>query len=222
MVRTQSSTTSSRIDPSRVFALSAAVALHTVAVGLLLIPLSRHFAPQQDASRTEVRWMTPEVIPVTPKPPEAVEVVSKTTPPRSQPALPQLIEAPRLPVFATEAVIPFPSNSTEQILAPDAAPSLPAMQSPQSGAQLRYLQAPAPAYPQEALRAGAEGTVILRVLVDETGKPVDVSIEKSSGNRALDNAARAQVRRHWRFQPAMEAGTATQAIGLVPVTFSLQ
>ena len=68
---------------------------------------------------------------------------------------------------------------------------------------------------------GAQGTVTLRVLVDVDGSPLEVRVERSSGNRSLDNAARNQVLRQWKFQPATDNGRAVQAYGLVPVDFRL-
>lgn len=78
-----------------------------------------------------------------------------------------------------------------------------------------------PAYPIEALRAGVQGTVLLKVLVDASGKPVQVAIERSSGSHALDDAARRHVLAAWRFHPAMRDGHAIQAWALVPVQFNL-
>ncbi len=92
---------------------------------------------------------------------------------------------------------------------------------PLQGVQLRYLSAPAPSYPREALLAGAQGTVTLRVLVDVDGSPLEVSVEHSSGNRSLDTAARNQVLRRWKFQPATDGGRPVQAYGLIPVDFKL-
>jgi protein TonB len=40
-----------------------------------------------------------------------------------------------------------------------------------------------------AVQRGIEGTVMLRIHVDAGGKPIEVSIEKSSGSRILDEAA---------------------------------
>ncbi len=68
----------------------------------------------------------------------------------------------------------------------------------------------------------AEGTVLLQVLVDSDGRPLDVQVQSSSGNRSLDEAARKHVLKRWMFRPAMQDGRAVQAIGLVPVAFSLQ
>jgi protein TonB len=71
------------------------------------------------------------------------------------------------------------------------------------------------------LRDGVQGTVMLQVLVDVDGHPLEVQVQHSSGNRQLDNAARRQVLEHWTFRPAMKDGRAVQAIGLVPIAFNL-
>ena len=63
--------------------------------------------------------------------------------------------------------------------------------------------------------------MLLQVRVGVDGSPVDVAVARSSGVRALDQAARLQVLKHWRFQPAMRDGQAVEALGLVPVAFSL-
>ena len=89
-------------------------------------------------------------------------------------------------------------------------------------ATLEYVRATSPRYPTNELRKGVQGTVILRVLVDIDGKPVDVTIETSSGNRNLDKEARQHVLKTWRFKPAMQNGQAVQAYGLVPIAFNLQ
>lgn len=220
MVRTQQQVSSVHVEPSRVFAYSTAIALHALAAALLLIPLSQ--APVHNDTTREARWQVPETRPVTPPPPPpAVEVPVNRTPstPR-QPALPAPVESAPMPVFATEAVITAPVD-----VAPVADPT-PTIESigpaaPLEGVQLGYLRAPAPAYPRDALMANAQGTVVLRVLVGEDGTPLEVSIEQSSGNRSLDNAARTQVLRRWKFQPATDNGRPVRAYGRIPVDFKL-
>lgn len=93
---------------------------------------------------------------------------------------------------------------------------------PLTGMQLQYITAPAPIYPREALRAGLEGTVLLRVLVGPDGMPLEVSIEKSSGHRVLDATARQQMLKRGKFRPAMHQGQVVQAYGLAPIDFSVQ
>lgn len=220
MVRTQHSTSSLHFEPSRILAYSTAIALHGLALGLLLIPLSQ--VPIQREATRESRWQVAEVKPVTPPPPipkTEVPVTRAPSPPR-QPALPAPVDNAPLPIFATEAVITAPVDIAPAVdNAPPADTVGPA--APLQGVQLRYQKAPAPAYPREALLAGAEGTVILRVLVGEDGSPLEVSVERSSGNRSLDNAARSQVLRRWKFEPATDGGRPVQAYGRIPVDFKL-
>lgn len=63
----------------------------------------------------------------------------------------------------------------------------------------------APAYPAEAARTGAQGTVTLLVRVSAEGVASDVSVAGSSGTPSLDRAARNAVRR-WHFTPARVEG----------------
>jgi protein TonB len=80
---------------------------------------------------------------------------------------------------------------------------------------------PKPAYPPEALRAGWQGRVVLRVLVSEVGTVTAVSVETSSGYRVLDEAAMAAMR-SWRFTPAARSGRAVPHEGLHGVRFRLE
>jgi len=223
MVRTQHGSTSFHFEPARILAYSAAIALHLLAAALLLIPLAQ--SPIRVDQARQERWILPELKPVAPAPtppPPTDPVTEKTPPQRPTPALPAPVETAPLPIFATDAVVNLP---TTDIAAPttDPTPSEVISQpsQPLTGVQLRYLSAPPPAYPREALRAGAEGTVILRVLVGIDGVPMKVDVERSSGNRSLDTAAKTQVLRRWKFQPATDGGQAVQAYGLIPVDFTL-
>ncbi len=76
--------------------------------------------------------------------------------------------------------------------------------------------------PRIAINGRMQGTVTLRVLVDEAGKPVDVVIESSSGHAVLDKAARDQVLAKWRFQPAQANGQPVRAWARIPVSFDLR
>lgn len=71
-----------------------------------------------------------------------------------------------------------------------------------------------PAYPAEAARQRAQGTVTLLIHVSAQGRPQDVVIASSSGAASLDRAARNAVRQ-WRFTPARNQGTP------VPFDYSL-
>jgi protein TonB len=77
-----------------------------------------------------------------------------------------------------------------------------------------------PTYPPAARRAGEEGTVRLKVLVDERGRPKDVAVATSSGFARLDQAAMDAVRK-WRFVAATDGTNPISAWTQVAVTFRL-
>jgi protein TonB len=87
--------------------------------------------------------------------------------------------------------------------------------------RLEYAKAPPPPYPRDALIGGLQGTVLLQILVDVDGRPLQVDVHRSSGHRRLDDAARKFVLKHWTFRPAMRNGRPVQAVGLVPIAFDL-
>jgi protein TonB len=45
-------------------------------------------------------------------------------------------------------------------------------------------------YPEDAIRRGQEGEVLLRIRVGEGGVPQEIRVARSSGARTLDEAAR--------------------------------
>jgi protein TonB len=117
-------------------------------------------------------------------------------------------------VATTEGTQPMP-----QAVLPSATPSGADTTAPVE-ATLAYRSSPLQ-FPTQALRQHMQGTVLLRVLVDENGTPVQVEIEHGSGYALLDRSAREQVLAHWRFQPAMADGHAVRAWAKVPVNFVL-
>lgn len=75
-----------------------------------------------------------------------------------------------------------------------------------------------PAYPDEARRAGVDGTVMVQALVLRDGNVGDTRIVKSVPG--LDDAAVAAVRQ-WRFKPGMAKGQPVAVWVGVPVRFTL-
>ncbi|MEB1845075.1 TonB family protein [Xanthomonas campestris pv. campestris] len=224
MVRTQSQVSSRPlgIDTSRVLAMSTAVALHLLAGGLLLIPLSHHQVMQPPTPKE--RWLMPITVPATPPPPPLVfpvEVKFKTPSTRTPVIADPVVKQPSVTQTAVVDTAHVALEAVSDTAPTISAPADTGSNGPVDAGQLHYLSAPAPSYPVAALRAGQQGTVMLRVLVGTDGRPAEVSVQTSSGHRALDLAARSQVLRSWRFQPAMQNGQAVQAYGLVPVSFSL-
>ena len=83
-----------------------------------------------------------------------------------------------------------------------------------------YLSNPKPTYPMLSRRAGEEGRVMLRVMVEVSGTPSKVEIEKSSGFPRLDEAALDAVKR-WKFVPARRGTEAIAESVVVPLSFKL-
>jgi protein TonB len=80
---------------------------------------------------------------------------------------------------------------------------------------------PSPDYPAEALAAGKEGRVVLRVKVGADGRVQSASVQRSSGHAEFDQAALAAVRR-WQFRPATRAGVSIAKEIAVPVRFEIR
>jgi len=208
-----------RLDANRIAAGAGTVALNIALLMLLLVPLAAPPWQPQVTPEPEIRWIprdppkpvVPVVVPVT-KP----AVLSKPTPV----TVPPLRIDPQPLVDAQLGDLTLPPLPPIETAEPGGE-SLGSIDPPPSGMQLQYAAAPPPAYPREALREGLRGTVLLQVLVDTDGRPLQVDIARSSGHRTLDRTAQRHVLARWRFRPALQDGRPVQAIGLVPIEFSL-
>lgn len=210
-----------RPNSARVTGLSLAIALN-VAVLLAASVLMKPPLFLQPPSKSIVVVDIPAETPKPPIPPEVVPVVPRQqAAPTPQPVQPQvpITDARPQPVAAGPEVDPAPSQFTvpDTFGTPDPGP--PA--GPVAGVRLEYASAPPPRYTADMIREQAQGTVMLQVLVDVDGRPLEVTIQRSSGNRRLDRLAQQHVLAKWSFRPAMRDGHAVQAIGLVPIDFRL-
>lgn len=157
-------------------------------------------APVQPAP-APVALAEPAVHPVVhPKPVAKPHVAQHTAPPVQTPG-PTAISTPvAAPVVAqTPAPPPQPKTITRGV---------------------EYLREPQPEYPDSAREEGHEGTVILRVLVDEHGKPGAVDVVRSSGFGNLDESGKAAARGAL-FKPYLEDGHAVSVYVIVPLKFQL-
>lgn len=202
----------------RSFAMALAISLNLVALLIALrpLPITLPAALPDPTILRATFWHPAKPIPLPPMP--DVHVVRHVT------------HTPSIRVPTTRPVIaPVDATPTQvvttTVTSNDAKPIGPPADSDITGgnndATIAYETATPPDYPIVAIREGVQGTVLLRVLVDATGKPVEVLILKSSGSRLLDNAARKHVLAAWRFHPAQRDGRAVQAWAQVPVKFSL-
>jgi protein TonB len=211
-----------RPNPARITGISLAVALNLAVLFAMTVLMKPPLVLQKD-SGTWIVQLPEAVDPPPPPPPETVPVQRRSDPaPTQPPSPPQPATAPRSPSQPLVAT-PTPAATPDafSVPEPDPAVATPAT-GPVAGVRLEYASAPAPRYTADLVRDQAQGTVMLQVLVDTDGRPLQVSVHASSGNRRLDRLAQQHVLKHWTFRPAMRDGRAVQAIGLVPIDFKLQ
>jgi len=77
-----------------------------------------------------------------------------------------------------------------------------------------------PTYPPQAIRMQAEGTVVLDVEIDETGRVTDVQVTRGLGF-GLSEAAAAAVR-EWRYRPAEGPNGPVRSRKAVRILFTLR
>ena len=203
-------------DAKRIAGIAAALAFNAALLLLLLVPMSA--PPPIAIEDVPYRWVLPELKKPDPPPPIQVPVTRPQTPAPQTVTQPQTVTPP-----VEQVVVEQGSLQADPAMETPAATAnaIPANTGPLPGVRLEYADAPPPPYPRDALREGIQGTVLLQVLVDTDGRPLEVRIQQSSGHRQLDDAARRHVLKHWRFRPAIKDGQAVQAWGLVPIDFNL-
>ncbi|WP_458071276.1 TonB family protein [Rhodanobacter sp. BL-MT-08] len=209
-------------DTIRITALSAAMALNLAVLLIATRPVGAPAVPRlaTPAAATLIRWISP---PAAVPPPPAIELKPLPHPHRVVAQSPRKLTPLALPpvVPTTEGQRAAPPIAPPSIVPTAATPQMPATTGQPVEASLAYRSSPLQ-FPVQAMREHMHGTVLLRVLVDETGKPLDVVIERSSGYALLDHSARQQVLSSWRFQPAMVDGKVVRAWARVPVSFDLR
>lgn len=181
-----------------------------------------------------VRMVTAEVPPAeqliapppenTPPPKAELESIIQPPPPDlPPPAFP--VQAPP-PAPPKPRPLPQPKAAPPQAAPAEAVPqAAPPAQAAAprtvAAAQVSYLVPPRPVYPERARRAGETGRVMLRVMIDATGRPAQVSVDTSSGHAALDEAALSALRAA-QFRPYSEGGLPQAVWVLIPINFVLQ
>jgi protein TonB len=204
------------LSPPRIGGIATAMAMHVAAFMLLMAPMS--YVPPM--AEVEEQIIVPDyikpILPVTPPPP-LVNVFPKPelVPLVKTPTTTTKVEIPTVVVAdGGEMDIPYVETTAPEFI------DTP-FQPPSGPISLSTEYAPAPKYPPLSIRNGEEGTVLLLVKVDATGKPIDVTLKKSSGYRELDKNAMKHVLATWRFHPARHQGIAIPALALVPVNYKI-
>lgn len=216
-----------------VLCLTASLALHAMVITFFPEWIREPVSLPLPVLDVVIAAAEPEVLPAIPVlPPQPSPVIPR----RAQPTPPIAGQAvttqpERGPAETKIAVVPADMASPPQFTVP--------MESPRAAMGIRpmpvapaevvtppalnaaYLRNPPPPYPQAARRNGEEGTVMLRVLVDPEGAPVQVVLDKSSGSSLLDSAAVDAVR-SWRFVPARRGRQNVEGWVRVPIVFRLE
>ena len=203
---------------------------HALGMALVvLLHLLLFWAIQSGLSRTVIQKAqgVVDVLLLTPDKPRPPEVAP--APPRpAQPAppKPQLPVLPSPPVAVTpaaNAVTVAPSTSPSTPSPTPVAPAAPAARSEpvRTAAVVNAAQCEKPEYPSASRRMEEEGTVHLRFLVGVDGKVIQSEVEKSSGYKRLDEAARAGLAK-CQFRPAAVDGKPEQAWASMRYTWRLE
>ena len=165
-----------------------------------IAPMEVRMVPAEQAAQPDPPLDEPPPLPEVPPPPPEPEKPKPPKPVQKRPPTPQA-----------------PVETQPQ----QAAPAAPAAPKTISASQLGYLVPPNPIYPARSRKVGEEGKVMVRVLVDVTGRPAQVSMQTSSGHPELDQSALSAVRAA-QFRPYAEGGIAQAVWVLVPINFVLR
>jgi len=177
------------------------------------------FNIQQGADSTEI-----DLVSSLPAPAETVTKVETPIEKSEEPKTKEAEPVPKVPTKKPSPRVQPKSQPSAKKAHPKLTGKRPAASRSQGArisARPDYLRNPPPRYPEFARQAHQQGTVILRVVVSETGEALAVSIRSSSGFRSLDRAALEAVR-NWRFKPGTLGGVPIRSMVEVPVRFQLQ
>lgn len=171
----------------------------------------------------------PAPLPPPPKPQPPPPVAPAPPPPVAPPSAAPPAQVPTVEVAVVPSVVPTQAITAVTKSAPQpapavaAAPAAPARAAPptRTPASVSAAQCDKPDYPSASRRMEEEGTVSLRFLVGVDGKVIQSEIEKSSGFKRLDEAARAGLSK-CRFQPATVDGRPEQAWASMKYTWRLE
>jgi protein TonB len=196
-----------------------------------IAPMEVRMVPAEQAAQPDPPLDEPPPLPeVKPPPPELATVIEPPPPDLPPPVFPVEAPPPPPPPEPEKPKPPPPKPVQKRPPTPQApvdaqpqqaAPAAPAAPKTVSASQLGYVVPPNPIYPARSRKAGEQGNVMIRVLVDVTGRPAQVSLQTSSGHPELDQSALSAVRAA-QFRPYAEGGLAQAVWVLVPINFVLR
>jgi protein TonB len=196
-----------------------------------IAPMEVRMVSAEQPAQPDLPLDEPPPLPeVKPPPPELATMIEPPPPDLPPPVFPVEAPPPKPPPQPEKPKPPPPKPVQKQPATPQApveaqpqqaAPAAPAAPKTVSASQLGYLVPPNPIYPARARKAGEQGSAVVRVLVDVTGRPAQVSLQTSSGHPELDQSALSAVRAA-QFRPYAEGGLAQAVWVLVPINFVLR
>jgi VWFA-related protein/TonB family protein len=157
-------------------------------------------------------------------PTNVVNVPISTPTPEPTPAAPAPTPTPEVAATrpaARATPTPSPAPTPSEVSRPAPADETARQKGPISGGVLnsKAVSLPRPDYPSSAKSVGAQGRVVVELMVDETGKVVKA--RAISGHPLLQKAAVAAALQA-RFSPTMLSGEPVSIIGTISYTFLLQ
>ena len=202
-----------RSSSRRVAGIIATIVLHIVLIYALLHGLARKIV---------------EVV----TPPLETKIIEEIKPPQPEkpPPPPPKLETPPPPFIPPPEVnIQMPVQQAPTITAtttppppaPVAIAPTPQRQPVRTAPVVQAASCEKPEYPPASRRANETGTVLLQFLIDVNGKVIDSKVERSSGYRRLDDAARAGLEL-CKFRPATVDGQATRAWARIEYVWTLE
>ena len=203
------------LNTARILAISTTLAVHIVAFGFLMVPLS---LPERTVVVRDVTELT-IVEPEKPKPVPLPILPTKPVEPAKM--------SPAVPIDVPVSQIADAETNTEQASPMESLVSdVPAYESEPvgdvSGGEVNAsTRAQYPIdYPAAAIRAGISGTVIVLATYNAVGAVTATKIHQSSRNGNLDRAALAGVKK-WKINPRQIDGQPQGGQAFVEVQFNL-
>lgn len=216
------------------------IALVLILHGAFFVSLDLGLDVKNDPSENEVRVMAnlvapaappapPVSTPPTPQPKQEVKAKAKPEPktkPEPRPKTPDSSSTP--PVDASQAKAAEAAKATETQL-PNAAVA-PATSQGTAGTPIQtdigklvvvYQPDADPYYPSFSKRAGEQGEVVVRLIIDETGIVEEVALLRSSGYPRLDRAA-SEIGKRYRFKPYSVNGNPARISTNLLIKFNLK
>jgi protein TonB len=212
------------------------IAVVLVLHGMFFVSLDLGLDVRNDPSENEVRVMANLVAPATPPAPPV------STPPAPQPkqeVKPKTQAKPEPKAKTPDASTPPPADASQAKAAeaakaaesqmPNAAVA-PASSQGTAGTPIQtdigklvvvYQPDADPYYPSFSKRAGEQGEVVVRLIIDETGIVEEVALLRSSGFARLDRAAE-QIGKRYRFKPYSVNGNPARISTNLLIKFNLK